>query len=276
MQALTGSDRSVIIPPMYTHHQKTIDRLVERFSPDPRFPALLIAGSIAHGWETESSDVDFLLIATQEEYEQRLVNHNLGYFATDLCDYPGGYVDGKIINLGFIEEVASCGSEPARFAFQGAYPAYSRLNVLEELLQRACAYPEQGRVSRIQSFHAQLMAWRWFMDEAEKKEDPYLKARAASELALFGARMILAHNHSLYPFHKWLRKALQQVPQCPTDLLELLDACVLQPSPATAESFYRCVLDFREWETAPESWPARFLLDTEWAWRRDASPIGDV
>jgi hypothetical protein len=261
---------------MYPHHQRTIDRLVERFSTDPRFPALLVAGSIAHGWETENSDVDFLLIATPEEYEERLATHNLGYFAIDLCDYPGGYVDGKIISIGFIEEVADCGSEPARFAFQGAFPAYSQLDGLEELLLRASAYPEQGRINRIQSFHAQLIAWRWFMDEAEKKDDPYLKARAASELSLFGARMVLAHNHILYPFHKWMRKALQQAQHRPDDLLERLDACVLQPSPVSAESYYRCILDYREWETAPESWPARFLLDTEWAWRRDAAPIGDV
>jgi hypothetical protein len=260
---------------MHPHHQKTISRLVEHFASDPRYPALLIAGSIAHGWETESSDVDFLLIATPEEYASRSAANDLTFFSTEYCDYPGGYVDGKIVSLDFMEEVARSGSEPARFAFHGVIPGYSHIRGLDDLLHRITAYPEQGRTARIQSYHAQLLAWRWFVDEAEKKNDPYLKARAASELTLFGARMILAHNRILYPFHKWMRTALQNAPDRPADLLERLDACVLQPSSAAAEAFLRCILDFRTWETASEGWPVRFLIDTEWAWRRNAAPIGD-
>ena len=40
-----------------------------------------------------------MLIATDEEYARRAATRALTYYATDLCDYPGGYVDGKIVNV---------------------------------------------------------------------------------------------------------------------------------------------------------------------------------
>ena len=109
---------------MQAHHRAVVDRLVERFGEDPRFPAMLVGGSIAKGWEREDSDVDVIMLATDEEYQRRKPERAFHYFTTDVCDYPGGYVDGKILDWQFLVEVAERGSEPARSAFVGAIVAY--------------------------------------------------------------------------------------------------------------------------------------------------------
>ncbi len=110
---------------MRPQHQRAVERLVERFEKDPNFLALMIGGSIVRGWERDDSDVDFILLATDEEYARRAPANALTYYTPDLCDYPGGYVDGKIVDWGFLAEVAARGSETARAAFVGARRAYS-------------------------------------------------------------------------------------------------------------------------------------------------------
>jgi hypothetical protein len=91
---------------LYPHHQRAVDRLIDRFKDDPNYLALIIAGSLVKGFGNESSDVDFVLIATDEEYTRRQPERAFTYYTTELCDYPGGYVDGKIVNVAFLEEVA--------------------------------------------------------------------------------------------------------------------------------------------------------------------------
>jgi hypothetical protein len=259
----------------YLHHERTIERLIERFQADPCFLALLIGGSLVKGYGSEDSDVDFVLIATDEEYARRLPERALTYYTTDLCDYPGGYVDGKIVNVAFLEEVADRGSEPARSAFENVIVSYSRVPQLDDLLRRITAYPEATRTAKIQSFDAQLLAQQWFVGEAEKRANKYLLMHAVSELVLFGGRMLLAHNRMLYPYHKWFLRRLQDAPQKPDGVMELINGLLQEPSKANADRFCEAILGFTAWPAPPEGWPARFMEDTEWAWRRGAAAIGD-
>jgi hypothetical protein len=259
----------------YPHHLSTVERLIDRFQVDANFLALLIGGSLVKGYGNEGSDVDFMLIATDEEYARRLSTRALTYYSTDLCDYPGGYVDGKIVNVAFLEEVADRGSEPARSAFESVSVSYSRVPQLAELLDRITAYPEATHTAKLQSFHAQLLAQQWFVGEAEKRANRYLMMHAVSELVLFGGRMLLAHNKLLYPYHKWFLRRLQDAVQKPDGVLELIDQLLNEPSKANADRFCETILNFTAWPTPPEGWPARFLEDTEWAWRRGSAAVGD-
>jgi hypothetical protein len=236
---------------------------------------LLIGGSLVKGYGDESSDVDFVLIATDDEYTRRSAERALTYYTTDLCDYPGGYVDGKIVNVAFLEEVADRGSEPARSAFEKVIVPYSHLPQLDDLLRRITAYPEFNPTAKIRSFYAQLLAMQWYVGEAEKRHNRYLLMHVVPELVLFGGRLILAHNRILYPYHKWFLRRLQDAPQKPADLLALIELLLSEPGKANADRFCEAILNFTTWDTPPEGWPARFMEDTEWAWRRGSAAVGD-
>jgi len=260
---------------LYPHHQRTVERLIQRFSPDPNFLALLVGGSLAKGYGDETSDVDIVLIATDAEYERRQPEQDFNYFTTDLCDYPGGYVDGKIVDVAFLEEVADRGSEPARSAFEGNVVAFSKLPQLADLLQRITAYPEAERTRKIQSFYAQLLAAHWYVGEATKRRNAYLLQRMTAELVLYSGRLILAHNRALYPYHKWFLRRLAEVPDKPSDLLPLIDAVLTEATPARADALRDCVINFTAWDTPPGGWPGRFMQDTEWAWRTGRAAVTD-
>jgi hypothetical protein len=260
---------------MLPHHQQAIDRVIAHFTDHPDFPALIVGGSIAKGWQAPDSDVDIMLVATDDAYARRLPDNQMTYFTTEFCDYEGGYVDGKIIDMAFLRDVAARGSEPARSAFVGAWIAYSRIPGLADMLARITTYPEETHIHKLQSFYAQLEVSQWYIGEAEKRNQRYLAMRYATDLVLFSARMILAHNRILYPFHKWMMTALDHAPDKPDDLVSIMDDLLAEPTKANAARLFECVTAFTDWPKPPEGWPARFMQDVECTWRKGDVYIAD-
>jgi len=258
------------------HHESAIARVLARFETDAGVDAVLLAGSLAHGFETAASDVDIMLVISDEEFAERSARLATAFSDVELAGYEGGYIDAKYVSPGYLREVAATGSEPARFAFAGARILSSRLDGLERLIEAAARYPVEVKPDRIARFTAQLDAWHWMSGEAEKKGDPYLMATAVSHVALFGGRMLLAHNELLYPFHKWFLRVLETAPEKPAGIVELIREVTASPSGAGADRIADAVLGFRDWERGDVSWGNRFLADTEQAWRRDAAAIEDL
>lgn len=260
---------------MRVQHEQTIQRLVTHFQNDPRYPALIVGGSVAKGWASDDSDVDILLLATDGEYAASVASGEVSYFNRELASYPGGYVDGKIINVAYLEEVADHGSEPARAAFLGAIIAYSRIPNLEALIARIPVYPEHERAAKMRSFASHLALMHWYVGEAEKRNDPYLLSWTASNLVLYGGRLILAHNRMLYPYHKWFMRQLALAPDKPADMIALAEAVLRHPSRETALPFFTAVSTFQEWSVSLHDAGADFIRQTEWNWRDGRPPLPD-
>ena len=257
------------------HHQRAIDRLADAYRGDPDFLGLIIGGSVAKGYARDDSDVDFLIIATDEVFEQRLATRDLFINRRDLCDYDGGFVDGKIINLAFLEDVAEKGNEPSRAAFEGAFAAYSHVADLGALLQRIPVYPEAGHEERIKAFYSMAFIQHWLFHEAERHGNRYTTTRAASQLALFAGRLILAHNRRLFPYHKWLARTLEAVPDKPDDLMTLFNDLLDAPIGDRATALFECVRDFQDWGVSDLDAYTWFMTDVEWSWMSGTAPIED-
>lgn len=257
------------------HHQRAIDRLADAYRDDPRFPALIIGGSVAKGYARDDSDVDFLIIATDEEFETRRKAADLFINRRDLCDYDGGYVDGKIIDLAFLQDVAEKGNEPSRAAFEGAFVGYSHIPGLEALLQRIPVYPEAGHDDRIKAFYSMAFIQHWLCHEAERHGNRYTINRAASQLALFAGRLILAHNRRLFPYHKWLPRTLESVPDKPAALIPCFNALVDEPCGKHATALFERVRGFQDWGVSDLEAYHWFMTDVEWSWMSGTTPIED-
>ncbi len=260
---------------MREHHQRAIQKFVEHMQTDPNCLAVIVGGSIAKELESENSDVDVMMIVSEEEFARRESSGELAYWSPDFTDYPGGYVDGKFISVDYMEKVARCGSEPARAAFDSTFIAWSKIPGLEELLARTSAYPEHEREGKMQSFVSQLLCLQWYAQEAQKRNDRYLMDWAAVRVVLFGYRLILAHNRILFPYHKWLTAYVQRAPEKPEQLLELADQVLQEPTREHIDTFCDCILKFREWEMPPKGWPNRFMEDTELTWLNGRPPVED-
>jgi predicted nucleotidyltransferase len=260
---------------MREHHKQTVEKLVEEMKKDSRYLALIIGGSIAKGREQENSDVDVIVVVTEEEFKRRQETKEYHYYRTDLSDYPGGYIDGTVVDINFLHDINEKGNEPSRAAFKGAIIAFSKIPKLEELLSEIQEFQLDEQVQKIQSFYAHLKAVRWMIPEAEKRNDKYLLMWATNELVLFGGRMILAHNKILYPYHKWFMWELKNAKEKPDNLMELIEKLIEKPCSHNAEQLCNSILEYRDWEKPPESWQSRFREESEWHWKKGNAPLKD-
>ena len=261
---------------MLPHHSQSIQNVKEYFERDPEVQALLLSGSIAHGFQTSTSDIDIMIFVSEADYQKRFQAGQLHFFNKDLCTYKGGYVDGKYLSLDFVKQVLEKGSEPARFAFEGRQVLFSRVSGFAEEIGKIAKYPVSEKAERIKRFYAQLEAWHWYCGEALAKENRYLLGMSVSKLILFGGRLILAHNEMLYPYHKWFLKVLEGAREKPSDLMACIQALTEAPTAENVETFYETVKSFQPWSDNPYSWPVQFLLDSELNWMDGKTPVDDL
>jgi predicted nucleotidyltransferase len=261
---------------MHLHHTQSIQNIHDYFQRDPSVLALLLAGSIAHGFETESSDVDILIFVSEADHATRFAENRIHFFNTELTTYPGGYVDGKYSTHAFVREVAEKGSEPARFAFAGSRVLFSRIPGFEEDVRRVAQYPQAGKAERLRHFYAQFEAWHWYCGEALRLNNRYLLGTAVSKFILFSGRLILAHNELLYPYHKWFLRVLEEAPDKPADLMACIYRLGEAPNAEHIEALYEMVRSFRPWITDDFNWPTQFMLDSELNWLDSKTPVDDL
>ncbi|MEM7437002.1 MAG: nucleotidyltransferase domain-containing protein [Myxococcota bacterium] len=262
-------------PDIRPHHRRTIERLAQAYRDDARFSALIIGGSVAKGYAREDSDVDFMLVATDQEYKHRVASGDLLVNRTDVSDYDGGYADGKVISESFLKDVGDRGNEPSRAAFVGAFPALSRLPDLERLLERIPVYPEADRDRRIKAFYCLAFMGNWLMNEATRHDNRYGITRAASQLSLFSSRLVLAHNRVLFPYHKWMLQAVDEATDKPPGFLEGVRALLDEPGVPTASALLQSVQGFRDWGVSDIEAYTWFMTEVEWSWMNGTIPMED-
>jgi predicted nucleotidyltransferase len=261
---------------VYPHHTETVQRVVEHFRDDGEVEALLLGGSVAHGFARPDSDIDIEIIVSDASHAERSRTGRLQFVDFELSTYPKGYVDGKYLSPGLLGQLAEKGSEPARFAFKDARVLFSRLDGLDETLARITRYPVEGKADRMARFAAQLEAWNWYASEALKHDNRYLLGVSVAKLVLFGGRLILAHNELLYPYHKWFLRVLETAPDKPTELMPAIDALYAEASAETIACFYEMVKSFRDWGLGGVPWPVQFMADSELNWVDGPAPIDDL
>ncbi|MBN1518447.1 hypothetical protein JXA32_17935 [Candidatus Sumerlaeota bacterium] len=261
---------------MLSHHQESIQRVSAYFQQDPEVQALLLGGSLAHGFARPVSDVDVMIIVSDQDYAMRHERRQMHFFNRELCGFPEGYVDGKYIGAGILKQIADRGSEPSRFAFLDSQIIFSHIEGLSEILQAIVRYPVEDKEARIKRFYAQFETWNWYAQEALKHQNKYLLGVSISRLILFGGRLVLAHNEMLYPYHKWMLRVLESAPDKPEGMLSAIQQLLDDPASENIQRFFELVIHFRQWITPGTSWPNQFMIDSEMNWLRGESPIDDI
>lgn len=260
---------------MRPHHEEAIRKLVEHFAGEETCLGVIVGGSLAKGLEREDSDVDVMLVVTPGLYRERWERNELFYITAEFCDYAGGYIDGKFVDMEYLRAVAERGNEVTRAAFTGAFVAHSKIDGLDELVRRIPLFQASEQGAKIQAFYAQFEAAAWYASEALRSGDRYLLTRAVADVVLFGGRLVLEHNGVLYPYHKHLMAELRRVREAPDGLCDLVDALLADPGPRSLRAFYDAVKAFRNWNEAGEMWQTRYMKDTELAWLHKTPYVGD-
>ncbi|MDR3595974.1 nucleotidyltransferase domain-containing protein [Clostridium sp.] len=261
---------------MYNHHKKAIEDITNKLKTNEEILGIIIGGSVAHGFANEKSDIDIMIVLSDEDFQKHLKEKNIGYYEEEICPRDGGYVDGKYISLDFIKKVCTQGSEPAKFAFKDAFVTYSKVEGLKELVENASSYPIKNKEINLERFISQFKGWHWYYNEGLKRNNLYLINIAATNMVLFAGRLILTYNETLYPYHKWFFKVLEQCPNKPENLINLMNNLIEDKNETNANILYDSIINFTDWNDGNKPWNIQFMLDSELTWLDGFVPVADI
>jgi hypothetical protein len=256
-----------------SHHEAAI-RLLADHAAGAGWLAVVVTGSVATGRARADSDIDAIIVVTDEEYQDRAANGELFFYSTELAPYPGGYIDGKVVSVDMLNAAVVRGNEPMRASFRDSRIVWSRLDELELLVERIGSYPEAGRTERCQSYLAQAHLFgTYFLPHALRKSDPYLTQYAVSRLVLFAGRLLLADQRILFRSHKDLLADLAGADGVPAGMVDSLHTILDHPAEDAARSLVATLAALRpEWRLSPAQTISRFIRDVEWAWYTEDQP----
>ena len=99
---------------MYQHHKESIENLKNYFADREEVIAVIFGGSVAKGCERPDSDLDAMVVITEEEYEIRQRGNRTAQTIEGHCTYEGGYFDIKYMTKQFLADAAERGSDSPR------------------------------------------------------------------------------------------------------------------------------------------------------------------
>lgn len=261
---------------MYKHHQTAIDAITNKLKDREEILGIIIGGSIAHGYASETSDIDIMIVLSDDDYEKALANNDVGFFETESTPYEGGYVDGKCVSVDYITKVAEYGSEPARFAFKDAFVSYSKIEGLDKLIRDTSRYPLEKKDEYIQKFYAQFETWKWYYYEGLKRDNRLLMDYSITNYVFFAGRLILALNETLFPSYKWFLKELERVNNKPEHFMLYMNDVIENKTTESIETLYSSIVEFHEWNTSDKHWSIQFMIDSQLNWVDGVVPIIDL
>ncbi|GAA3442717.1 nucleotidyltransferase domain-containing protein [Planomonospora venezuelensis] len=254
------------------HHDETLDKYVAAARQRSDALAVILSGSVARGDEREDSDVDVYLLVTDADFEEARAAGILSTVRHEAATYPNGYIDEKIISPGYLEAAAERAEESARAPFQYARVAWTRIEGLQEQIERIATLPEAEWRRREQSHVAAARLYAgYFLPQAEKLGDPLLRQWAALHLVTSAGRALLAGQRMLFEGPKYLTRAVRAVRR-PDEYDALVEELLAAPRSETGFALLGVLERHRPAGLSWEETLGRFVQDDELAWFFGTTP----
>lgn len=259
---------------MLRHHEESIQKLVDYFSDNQSVLAIILGGSVAKGLEKPDSDIDAAIIVTEGYYTKLQKENRLSECISGHCTYENGYFDIKYYTKGFLEAVAVQGSEPSRNAFVKARCIFSKDDEIDTIVPKIGVFQESEKKVKMDSFYSALaLTYHYFWQVS--KDNIYLRVRSATDIVLFGFRLLLQENHVLYPCHKSLLSTVATLVKKPDKILDIGERLLKELSDEAAKEFVESILNFIQYQP-PKDWSeilTRYIDDNELWWYKERPSI---
>lgn len=265
---------------MYKHHEESLKKLVEYFTTISEkkddIIAIIFGGSVAKGRERIDSDLDCMVILTDEKCEELRLHNITGECITGYCTYEEGYFDTKYYNKDFLKAVAENGSEPARNAFVSSRCVYTIDEEIPALVEKIPVFQKQLKEEKMLSFYGGFrINVGYFWDMSREKKDIFLRTKTVGEIVLYGLRMLLEENEVFFPCPKSLYLTVAALENKPENILEKADKMLEDIYDETAkDDFVNTLMSFLNYTVPKDSSLAysRYLEDNELWWHK-ARPL---
>ena len=261
---------------MYPHHQRTTENLLRLFEGNRDVLAIILGGSVAKGLERPDSDVDAIVVITDERYADLAKENRLSECITEGCDYQGGYFDLKYCTKDYLRAVAERGSEPSRNAFVCAKCLFSSDEEITQLVPQIGMFQRAEKADKMLSFYSALaLNHGYFWDASE--DNLYLRIRAAADIVLFGYRLLLQDSQILFPCHKALSQTVMRMENKPEGIGEKEHNLLTRLDDESKKAFIDAILGAIDY-APPQDWSlilTRYINDNEQWWYKNRPVIAE-
>jgi len=255
------------------HHDETLAAYVAAVRQAPDAVGVVVVGSVARGTERPDSDVDVYLVVTGEAFARAGERNRLSYVDRDVATYAGGYVDVKLATEQYLQVAAERGDDPVRASLLGARVAWSRCDRLADLVARVPVVADDAWEARGASFVAQARLYGgYFLPQAAKLGNGFLRHHAAVHLATAAGRALLAYHRVLFRGPKYLEETLQGLDPLPDDHLGHVSRLLADPTPEEGRALLEALEAFHPWPLPREETLSVFVRDNELAWLTGTPP----
>ncbi len=204
---------------MYQHHKDSLENMKKYFM-EKDVIALVFGGSVAKGNERPDSDLDAMVVVSDEIYKEKKETNSTAETISGFCTYEGGYFDIKYMTKGFLQEAAEKGSEPARNAFVKAQVLFSHDPEIEEIVAKIPVFQKSEKEEKMMSFYADFwLNYYYFMKSCPI--DGYMKLHAINEIIYSLYRIILQENEILFAGNRRLEEQVTEISHQTAELTEL-------------------------------------------------------
>ena len=261
---------------MLKHHEESIQKLIKYFSNNQAVLAIILGGSVAKGLEKPDSDIDAGVIVTDSYYSELVKENRISECIFGHCTYENGYFDVKYFTKDFFKAAAIRGSEPSRNAFVKSYCIFCRDSDIENIVPKIGLFQESEKNEKMDSFYSALaLNYHYFWQVS--KDNIYLRIRSASDIVLFGYRLLLQENGVLFPCHKSLFDTVAKLPRKPDNIIYKGECLLNNMRDEDAKSFVESILSFIKYQP-PKNWSevlTRFIDDNEMWWYTERPTIAE-
>lgn len=261
---------------MYKHHEDSIQNLINYFKDDPGVLAVVLGGSVAKGLERADSDLDALVVVTDERFEQLARERRLAECVHGHCTYEHGYFDVKYSTLDYLRTAAERGSEPCRNAWLKARCLFSRAPEIEALIGRIGTFQQAERDEKLLSFFSALTLSKDYLWSVSKG-NTYLRVRTATDIVLYSFRMLLEEAGVLFSCHKSLELQIAALPEKPEGILDKSRRLLTELSDEARNEFVDAILSFMRFRP-PEDFATvltRYVDDNELWWYKNRPVLAE-
>ncbi|WP_457100945.1 nucleotidyltransferase domain-containing protein [Microbacterium sp. P5_E9] len=253
-------------------HERALAAYLESVRDAPGTLAVVVVGSVAQGRERVDSDVDVYLVVDEERFAEASAADRFAWVDRWDLDYPGSYIDIKLASLSYLEAAAQGADDPTRASFLGARIAFSRVDGLDQVIERITTLPDEAWADRVRSHVAQARLYGgYFLQQAVEREDEFLRRHAGLHLALAAARAALAADHTLMQGPKYISKLVRAVPS-PDGFVEVWEQVVADPGIENARVLMTMLDGWLGDDLTPDQALSIFIRDNELAWLRKTIP----
>lgn len=253
---------------MYQHHKESLDNLIQYFSDKDEVIALIFGGAVAKGCERPDSDLDAMVVVTEEAYEQRRKENRTAETIEGHCTYEGGYFDVKYMTKQFLEDASKKGSEPARNAFVKARVLFTKDEEIPQILARIPIFQKQEKEEKMLSFYSDFwLNYYYFLKCCPL--DGYMKLHAVNEVIYSIYRMILQEHEILFPSNRRLEEFVAGISKETAEFVSLGRICAKTQEMPDIDKFAEYFLKLTAYEAPTDIGRvlSQYTTDFEQWWR---------